>query len=200
MKNFFSKRIQVQIALLLCCCSAFCISCTTHKYIKTAKAYFNAYTVENKSKYMAADYRSYFLGKQGEGSGKQSALQSFQQWDAPLHPDIKILQSHFEGNEGAFQINEQNDFSKLINFPGWKATTHVKFNADGLITEMIYIPDSTNPDYKQWLRPAIDWLQKQKPGDLNQVYKNGKLVQNETTAKQWVELLKAWKKYDAQMK
>jgi len=59
---------------------------------------------------------------------------------------------------------------------------------------MIYIPDNTNPNYKEWLQPAADWLQKNKPSELSEVYADGKLIRTSETAKKWVILLQLWRK------
>ena len=72
----------------------------------------------------------------------------------------------------------------------------ITFESKRKIKEVIYVPDSTNTPYKPYLKPAVDWLQKNRPAELNAVYKDNKLVQNENTAKQWVALLKAWKNGD----
>jgi hypothetical protein len=78
-------------------------------------------------------------------------------------------------------------------FPGWKATELITFNSQKLIEQAIYIPDSTNPSYKKWLQPAVDWLQINMPDSLSGVYQNGRLIQNEESAKKWVWLLTQWK-------
>jgi len=143
---------------------------------------------------MSDDYRSYFMEKKGVGKNKEQVLQSFSEWDAPLHPDITILNHVVNGNTWKIEFNEQNDFSKLIGFPGWKGTEMIRFNSKKMIDEMIYIPADTNPDYKKWLQPAVEWLQKNKSDELNEVYKDAKLIQTHETAKKWVSLLQLWRK------
>jgi hypothetical protein len=69
----------------------------------------------------------------------------------------------------------------------------ITFNTKGLILETIYIPDSTNPSYKSWLQPALDWLEKNMPGELNTVYHDKRLVKNEVAANKWKVLLKTWR-------
>lgn len=142
---------------------------------------------------MAEDYRSFFMEKKGEGEDKKQALQSFLNWDAPLHPDVDILNYEMDGDTWKVEFNEQNDFSKLIGFPGWKATESITFNSKNLIEQVVYIPDPTNPSYKKWLLPAVDWLKINMPDSLATVYQNNKLIQNEESAKKWVRLLKQWK-------
>jgi len=41
----------------------------------------------------------------------------------------------------SLRINEKNDFTKLIKFPGWKATEIVTFDDSGLIAEAMYVPE-----------------------------------------------------------
>lgn len=143
---------------------------------------------------MAEEYRSFFMEKKGEGENKNAALKSFLEWDAPLYPDVRILNYTTKGNTWKVAFNEQNDFSKLIGFPGWKGTEIIRFDRKKMIDEMIYIPDDTNPNYKIWLQPAVDWLQKHKLNELNEVYKDGKLIRTSETAKKWLSLLQLWRK------
>jgi hypothetical protein len=186
------KKLSVALILL----SSLFFSCTNKLYLKKIIAYLNAPTVEAKSKYMAENYRSYFLEKKDSGQDKKSALQSFQNWDGQLNPDIKISQYRVHNKDWLITFNEQNDFSKLIGFPGWKGSMDISFDDAGLIVQTIYIPDSTNPAYKPFLQPAIDWLQKNMPTELNTVYQDHKLVRNEMTAKEWKILLQAWREKD----
>ena len=188
--HIYNMKTNLTLAFLL---TNF-ISCTNKAYLHRIGTYLNAHTAETKGKYMAEDYRSFFMEKKGEGEDKKQALQSFLNWDAPLHPDVDILNYEMDGDTWKVEFNEQNDFSKLIGFPGWKGTELIRFNPKKMIDEMIYIPGDTNPNYKKWLQPAVDWLQKNRPGELNEVYKDGKLIQTSETAKIWVSLLQLWRK------
>lgn len=166
--------------------------CSRNAYLDKINSYLNASTVAEKSQYMADSFHSFFISKQGAGETKSEALQSFQNWDGPLHPDIKIIHYSFHDNVWQVTFNEQNDFSKPIGFPGWKGTTRFTFNAESLIEETIYVPDSTNLSYKPFLQPALNWLKKNMPNELSEVYQNNKLVQTEVTANKWRLLLKQW--------
>lgn len=161
--------------------------------LKKIKIYLNAANVADKSRYLSDSYRSYFEKKEGLGKGKDASLRSFQEWDGPLHPDVEILS--FSHNQGTWtlRINESNDFAKLIGFPGWKATEIITFDDSGRIAETTYIPEPNQPNYKDWLQPAVAWLQVNAPDRLREVYQNGKLIRTETTAREWVELLTQWR-------
>ncbi len=167
-------------------------TCTDSVYLKKINSYLNASNVNEKSKYMAENYHGFFMRKEGTGKNKLQALASFQNWDGPMHPDIKIISYSFHDSIWKVTFNEQNDFTKPIGFPGWKGTTTFVFNSAGLIDETIYVPDSTNLSYKPFLQPAVDWLQQNMPDELNEVYQNGKLVQTETAANKWRTLLQKW--------
>ena len=141
---------------------------------------------------MADNYRSYFMQKTGEGDDKNTSLNDFKAWDGQLAPDVTILDHSSKGKTWMVHFNEQNDFSKLIGYPGWDGSMSVTFDNTGLISETIYFPDSANPNYKRWLQPAVDWLSANFPGELRQVYQNNRLVKNETAAIKWKELLTRW--------
>ena len=167
-------------------------SCENRSYLNKIKTYLNASTITEKSKCMAENYHSFFISKKQDGKNKSQALQSFQNWDAPMHPNIKILSYSFHDSVWTVEFNEQNDFSKPIGFPGWKGTITFVFNSKDLIQETIYVPDSTNLSYKPYLQPALDWLRINKPAELSEVYQNDKLVQTEASANKWRLLLKEW--------
>ena len=167
-------------------------TCNDNMQLKEITFYLNASDTAEKSKYMANNFRSFFMSKEGSGKNKSQALQSFQNWDGPMHPDIKIINYTFHDSIWTVTFNEQNDFTKPIGFPGWKGTTTFVFNAEGLIQETVYVPDSTNISYKPFLQPALNWLQQNMPTELIEVYQNGKLIQTETAAIKWRILLQKW--------
>ena len=155
----------------------------------------NASNPEQKSKYMADGFRSYFFenGK-GDGKDREQVLNSLMKWDGPMHPDIPIQKYARSGDTFTVYFIEKNDFTKLIGYPGWKGKAEFVFDSKKMIREYVYYPDSTNTSYKPYLKPAITWLQQNKPAELGEVYQNGKLIQNEEAARQWIRLLNEWKK------
>ena len=169
------------------------MSCSKQVYMNRIRSYFNASAVPEKSRYMSNDFHSFFIEKNGNGMDKETYLKEFRNWDGPLHPDVTIISHDFAGQRWTIQLLEQNDFSKLIGFPGWKAEVKLLLDKKGSIHELIYIPDKSNPDYKKWLQPALDWMKKNNPSELDKVYSNGKLIRTEEAAKKWVVLLNEWK-------
>jgi hypothetical protein len=167
-------------------------TCTDNMNLKEITSYLNASDTAEKSRYMADNFHSFFMTKEGTGKNKSQALESFQNWDGPMHPDINIINYTSHDSIWTVTFNEQNDFTKPIDFPGWKGTITFVFNSKNLIEETVYVPDSTNLSYKPFLQPALEWLQKNMPNELNEVYKNGKLIQTEVAANKWRTLLQKW--------
>ena len=137
------KKLKLHTAIFLAGLISF-YSCTNNVYLDKITRYLNAPSTELKAKLMADNYRSYFMKKEGKGDDKTASLTSFHNWDGQLNPDVKILRHQSKDNIWFVQFNEQNDFSKLIGFPGWKGSMSVTFDSNGLIAETIYFPDSTH--------------------------------------------------------
>ena len=113
------------------------VSCTSNTYLHRIETYLNAHTPEMKGKYMAEEYHSFFMEKKGEGESKSQALQSFLEWDAPLHTDIHILNyttngntinlNFYSGRTMQFSINSNKDLDgsgyRLTRFPSLNGHT-----------------------------------------------------------------------------
>jgi pimeloyl-ACP methyl ester carboxylesterase len=163
-------------------------------YMHVINSFLNASTVQSRSKYMSEGFRSFFADKKGAGKDKATALRSFMDWDGPLHPDIKITNYRIDGNDCMVFFNEKNDFTKHIGYPGWKGSAEFIMDDQMKIKEYTYFPDGSNPPYKPYLQPALEWLKINKPEELNEVYQNEKLIQTNRSAHQWITLLSIWKK------
>jgi hypothetical protein len=183
------RLLNITLAFLS---AAVFISCTNTIYLTKINSYLNSSSAAAKSRYMSDSFHSFFMNKEEKGDDKARALNDFINWDGQLNPDVKILSHSRKGHTWLVNFNEQNDFSKLIGFPGWRGSMSVAFNDKRLIAETIYLPDSTNPSYKQWLQPAIDWLQINMPAELAEVYQNNRLVKDSIAANKWKRLLKMW--------
>src|ERR1700733_5236849 len=112
-------------------------SCAANAHLQTIKLYLNGSTVEAKSKYMAESYHSYFFEKKGEGENKTEAIRSFLDWNAQLDPDIRLLTYLSKDSIWTVTFNEQNDFSKLIGYPGWKGKMIIAFESKRKIKELV---------------------------------------------------------------
>jgi hypothetical protein len=163
--------------------------------LENLTAFLNASSADARGKLMADDYRFYFNERKGDGGSKEKSLESFDNWDGPLHPDVRILEHEADGDVWTVTIVERNDFAKLIEFPGWKATETITFDDANRVREVIYIPIQGGKDYREYLHPALDWLAANRPDDLKKVYDLDKkrLIQTRASAKKWVELLTEWR-------
>src|SRR6266487_2220750 len=94
----------------------FVTSCSQKNYLQKIEEYSNASTLNDKEKFMAENYHSFFMEAKGTGEDKNASLQSFQNWDAPLHPQVDIISYTVNKKTWMVKFNEQNDFSKLIGF------------------------------------------------------------------------------------
>ena len=158
------------------------------------RAFLNAPDAKTRGTFMAGDYHFYFNAKEGDGGSKEKSLASYDNWDGPLHPDIKIRDYRVEGDVWTISTIELNDFAKLIGYPGWKATETITFDDANLVREVIYVPVESG-NYKTYLQPALEWLKDNEPDALLQVYDvdNDRLIKTTASAIKWVELLKEWR-------
>jgi hypothetical protein len=181
-------RAYLPVAII----SVVLVACTGGIYVRKADSFLNAQTAEEKSFYMAESFRSYHNDKSGKVANKSEMLIDFRNWDAHLQPDVNIYAYKRKKDTLFIKFVERNDFSRLISFPGWRASMKIAFDPNKLISETIYFADTANSDLKKWLQPAISWLQLHSSDELNQVYKNGQIVKTEEAAKLWKTLLQRW--------
>lgn len=174
-------------------CPILFVSCTREMYVRKIQSYLNTSAISERAKYQSESFHSYFEEKKGGGKDKATALKSFENWDGPMNPDIQIYRYTVKHKTWMIWFNEQNDFTKAIGYPGWKGSMSITFDRKGLLEETIYFPDSTNAPYKPFLLPAIEWLRKNRPEELNEVYRDNKLIQTTASANKWKVLLNTWK-------
>ena len=128
------------------------IACTKNVYQRRIQSYLNASTIEEKEKYMADNYRSFLWIRKIQVMTNLPPI-IFSKLGCAFTSWCKNSWPQCCDGVWTIKFNEQNDFSKLIGFPGWKATYLINFNRKGLIQETV--PDTSNPSYKKWLQPAV---------------------------------------------
>ena len=166
----------------------------TNFYQRSVKRYLNNLDTASMDKNLDDSFRSFFIERKGEGTTKVAYINSMNTWDVPLHPDYTIKKIESEGNKITVEVIESNDFAKGIGFPGWQAKIIYTVSESGKILEQVYIP-GTSPDYRTWLKPALEWLQQNRPKELPTVYDTEKkrLIKTHDSAIIWVKLLKEWR-------
>ncbi len=147
----------------------------------------------NHLKQLSEDYRLYFRKIEGSGINKE-ILSKMLDWDYNLNASKKILDTAYLSKDSIVLLShEENDFSRLIGFPGWKSENTFTIT-DNKIDLQLYKPvDEIN--YKPYLEPAIHWLLENDSLGLIKIYnlQKGLLIQDSIAAGRWVKLLTKWK-------
>src|SRR5438105_11624041 len=97
------KHMKTYIVILFSCTL---VSCGNKIYLHRIKTYLSASTRESKGRFLSDDFQSFFLEWKGEGKNKTTALQSFLNWDAPLHPDVSVTSYKAHANTWTVQFVE----------------------------------------------------------------------------------------------
>lgn len=174
-------------------CAAFVLaSCATLRAPDAVDRYLHARSLEEASEALAPNYRLYFGDRGGAGVSRADALQMLQ-WDYALHAEHHIDEVQ-PGRKGVtVRVHEDNDFSKLLGFPGWDATSTFELDERGLIVSQTYVPKANQPDWRPYLEAPLAWIRVHRPDALNRIYPNGQLAHSPEAAREWVEVLTAWR-------
>ena len=113
-------------------------------------------------------------------------------WDYALHPRHRVDSLTANGAEVTARVHEDNDFSLLIGFPGWDATSTYTLDGKGQIVSQLYVP--TGPtEWRPYLDAPLAWIRQHHPDALPRIFPDGKLAQTGESAREWVALLRAWR-------
>jgi hypothetical protein len=157
------------------------------------KKYLNAKDLETALSCLAEDYRIWFEKKEGEGIQRNEA-EKMLQWDFALRPNRPVQHCFEQPGRVLCKIHEDNDFSRLIDFPGWEANTTYWINEDGLIMSQLYVTALNQPEWRPYLDKAIPWLTENRPEELHKILPDGLFSQSPESAHIWVEVLTDWRK------
>jgi hypothetical protein len=164
---------------------------------KIVKRYLFAKTREAALALLAPDYRLWFEKRDGKGLSKSDVAELLA-WDYALHPRHRITDLQINVNEVVANVHEDNDFSLLIGFPGWDAVTTYRVNEGGFITEQFYVPRPGQVNWKPYLEKALPWLLEHRAVELSRIYPNKRLRQTAESAKEWVKVLRDWRRHSGQ--
>jgi hypothetical protein len=142
--------------------------------------------------FYAADARGWFGQK--TGAGAPIAAGPWRAWDKELRARHAIESARIEGNAVIVVSHETNDFARLIDFAGWRATVTYWFNADGRITERLHEPIEVKPSMRECFAPALDWARQHKAEQLKAIYPDEQFAPSADSAKRWRDLLVEWRK------
>ena len=184
-------------AVLLAFSAAACATTQSGKARRAVERYLSAPALEAASALLAPEYRIWFGERSGAGTDRAAAI-AMLQWDFALNPYHRIDEMTVNDGTVVVRVHEENDFSRLIGFPGWNATSTFTVDENGLITSQVYVPDPAQADWRPYLEPALTWIRTNRPGVLERIYPGGKLAQTADAAREWVAVLKAWRRATAQ--
>jgi hypothetical protein len=184
----YNRRVLVALlaaGVLLRCASA-------HAPAAAVQRYLDAQTLGEAASALAPDYTLWFDERRGNGINRASALDMLQ-WDYALHPRHRVLATSVRGNEVTITLHEDNDFSQLLGFPGWNATSTFVVDSGGRIASQVYVPKAGQPDWRPYLDAPLAWIREHRPEVLPRIFPDGKLARSAEAAREWVEVLRAWR-------
>jgi len=162
---------------------------STHDPAAVVEHYFAAHDPKDKALYLSKDFRMWFESTSGESESRSEILRG-SGWDDELRGRSRIVRMDVRGDTVVVLAHEDNDFSLLIgSFVVDKA---------GLLERALYVPKAGAPSWRSALEPALPWLRENRPDALARVFPNGKLTRTRDAAKEWVEILRAWRKATGQ--
>ena len=182
-----SRRSSPLLLLLLTACA----TASPPDPVADVRGYLSATTLEEAQSALAPDYRIWFGARSGEGISRERVIRMLE-WDYALNPRTRIDAISARGSEVTVRVHEDNDFSLLIGFPGWDATSTFVVGERGQIESQLYVP--TGPtEWRPYLEAPLAWIYEHHPDAIGRIFPNGKLGQTRDTAVEWVALLRAWR-------
>ena len=182
----YKRRVWLALALiaLLRCASSRTPAATVQRYL-------HATSLDEAASVLGPDYRLWFEERRGAGIDRTATL-TMLQWDYALHTRHRVDDLQVHGKEVVATVHEDNDFSLLLGFPGWDATSTFMTDDSGHIVSQLYVPKPGQPDWRPYLDAPLAWIREHEPEVLPRIFPNGKLNQSAEGAKEWVRVLRAW--------
>jgi hypothetical protein len=172
----------LSVAVLLGTLIVRCASSATHDPEIAVRTYLESQTLDAEVAALAPEYRLWFGERSGEGLDRARVAKMLE-WDYALHPRHRIDSVDIRGPEVIVRVHEDNDFSLLIGFPGWDATSTYVVDANGRIAWQLYIP-SGDSAWRPYLDRPLEWIREHHPEALPRIFPNGKLSQTSETARE----------------
>lgn len=155
------------------------------------RGYLAARSPAAKRKWLAPDYRYWFLSHDGPGETAGEHLNPG--WDSELNGTLRADSVGVDGARVTARVHEDNDFSRLIDHPGWNARVSFTLDDRGRIATEFYEPLPGAPPWRPYLEHSLPWLRQHRSRELGRVLHDGKLVQTRAAAREWRSVLRAWR-------
>ncbi len=158
----------------------------------TVRAFLDASSLEEAMSHLAADYRLWFDRREGDGIPREQA-RIMLGWDFELNPSHVVSEwTHHADGSISIEAHEENDFARLLEFPGWNATQTFWFDEAGLIRSQLYEPVAEQTSYESYLERALPWLRRERAQTLERVYDEGIRAFDADSARDWKDMLEDW--------
>lgn len=158
----------------------------------TVRRYLDSKTLDQALSAFSPDYRLWFGQRSGNGLDRAKVAKMLE-WDYALDPRHRIDALDVNGAEVTVRVHEDNEFSRLIGFPGWDASSTFVVDAQGRIASQVYVPVAGQPEWRPYLDAPLAWIREHEPEVLPRIFPNGKLLQTRASAAEWVRVLRAWR-------
>lgn len=156
------------------------------------RRYLGAPTRKDAVSMLGPEYRLWFGERSGQGIDRTKVAQMLV-WDFALHPRHRIDEITVRGKVVVVRGHEDNDFSLLIGFPGWDATSTYVVDERGRIATQLYVPRAGQGEWRPYLDAPLAWIREHHPDSIARVFPNDRLAQTAEGAAEWVTLLRAWR-------
>jgi hypothetical protein len=158
----------------------------------TVRNYLAARDRKTALTYIAPDFRLWFDSRTGLGL-KKAELAKMLEWDFELRPRHIVRDLRVNGREVTVTITKQNDFSRLLDFPGWNSISTFVVDDSGRIVNQLFVRRHKEADLDPYLEKALPWLEENRPEVLKEIYPDNKLNQTADSAQKWVQVLRDWR-------
>jgi len=115
-------------------------------------------------------------------------------WDKGVNGRISYHNLTVRGDTVSGVFTERNDFLELLGIEKLQAKKTFTFDKNGLIVEQVYTPLPDQPSFTEKLTAVVEWAEKHRPDELNEIYPDRQILFNQEMGRRWVTLLKEWKK------
>lgn len=153
---------------------------------------------DNRWNYTTAAVKLWFDDKNGKPilqvKGKKSSGK-WKDWDEEMNSTSHYECLRVDEKENAVKgyFFENNDFYELIGKPPTKTLRTFWFDKNNKIYEILiyWIPEE-NRVTSEYLKPVVEWAEKNHPDEIKDLYPNGEIIPSRENAKRWKNLLKKY--------
>lgn len=142
-------------------------------------------------RHLSDDFELEFVG--GPSIGKD-ALKSALGWDRGVGGRLEWeWGADAGGPEVVVEGRETNAFFQLLGVDPLPFRSRFVVGDGGLITRQRHEASGPGAGYDEALARAVEWAQEHEPGELAQIYPEGRLRYSEAMGRRWVALLRRWR-------